>query len=144
MIGLEQLLRSMSRKAVRLSVDEGDTPEAGRFGGLPDVPLDFVWPYFETDAYDDDMVKPRPLSFLAQFDCAALAELNGGGLLPLKGLLSFFYEMGSQRWGFDPADAGSRASAGFRTNPLWSRRHFQRICRMTTIFCRCPFADIRK
>lgn len=103
---LKQFLCSMARNAVWLSIAGGDGPEVGHFGGLPDVPSDFVWPYFETDTFDDDTVKPRPLSFLAQFDCTALAELDRDGLLPREGVLSLFYEMGSQRGGFDPQDAG--------------------------------------
>ena len=79
---------------------------ASKFGGRPDVPAGFAWPYFTTDTYDDGEAKPRPLAFLAQFDCAALAPLDPEGLLPETGLLSFFYELGSQRWGFDPGDAG--------------------------------------
>ena len=81
-------------------------PESSKFGGRPDVPAGFAWPYFETDTYDDETVKPRPLAFLAQFDCAKLAPLDAGGLLPKTGLLSFFYELDSQRWGYDPKDAG--------------------------------------
>lgn len=77
-----------------------------KFGGRPDVPADFTWPYFETDTFDEEEIKPRPLAFLAQFDCAALACLDGEGLLPKTGLLSFFYELSSQRWGYDPKDAG--------------------------------------
>lgn len=102
---LEQTLKSMARNAVRLSIGDGEGPEIGRFGGQPDVPPDFEWPYFVTDAFCDDEVKPRPLSFLAQFDCAALAPLDAEGLLPREGVLSFFYETLSQRWGFDPEDA---------------------------------------
>jgi uncharacterized protein YwqG len=79
---------------------------ASKFGGRPDVPADFVWPVFETDTREDDQVKERPLAFLAQFDCAQLAPLDPEGLLPKEGLLSFFYELESQRWGYDPKDAG--------------------------------------
>lgn len=79
---------------------------ASRFGGRPDVPAGFAWPYFETDACDDETVKPRPLAFLAQFDCGQLSHLDPEGLLPRTGLLSFFYELDSMRWGFDPKDAG--------------------------------------
>lgn len=79
---------------------------ASKFGGRPDVPAGFHWPVFESATYDDETVKPRPLAFLAQFDCAGLAQLDGEGLLPKTGLLSFFYEMDSQRWGYDPKDAG--------------------------------------
>ena len=106
MIDMENLIRSMSRNSVKLSIPGKDGSEIGRFGGQPDVPPDFVWPCFETDTYDDKEVKPHPLSFLAQFDCAALAEMDTEGLLPHEGVLSFFYEMESQRWGFDPKDTG--------------------------------------
>lgn len=79
---------------------------ASKFGGRPDVPEHFVWPVFETATPEDDQVKQRPLAFLAQFDCARLAPLDKEGLLPHEGVLSFFYELGSQRWGYDPKDRG--------------------------------------
>ena len=79
---------------------------ASKFGGRPDVPADFIWPVFETDTREDDQVKERPLAFLAQFDCAQLAPLDPEGLLPKEGVLSFVDELESQRWGYDPKDAG--------------------------------------
>ena len=79
---------------------------ASKFGGRPDVPNGFIWPVFETKTAEDDQVKERPLAFLAQFDCAQLAPLDQESLLPREGVLSFFYELGSQRWGYDPKDAG--------------------------------------
>lgn len=106
MIDIEHLLCSMSRNAIKLSIPGEGGSEIGRFGGQPDVPPGFVWPYFETDTYEDKEVKPHPLSFLAQFDCAVLANMDTEGLLPHEGILSFFYEMESQCWGFDPKNAG--------------------------------------
>lgn len=103
---LTRALEDMVRNGVLLTVGGEDGTAAGRFGGAPDVPPDFQWPCYETAVYGDDTVRPRPLSFLAQFDCAALAPLDSEGLLPETGLLSFFYEMNSQPWGFDPKDAG--------------------------------------
>jgi len=101
-------LKDLYRNMIRLKIDKNEQYELGgtRFGGVPDVPYDFVWPTFETATYDDDEVKERPLSFLAQFNCADIAALDKEGLLPHTGLLSFFYEMDSQRWGFDPKDDG--------------------------------------
>ena len=105
-LNLKETLKSLARNAVRMEIGPGDGAAIGRFGGAPDVPEGFSWPWFTTGTYADDEVKPRPLSFLAQFDGAALAPLDRDGLLPHEGVLSFFYELGSQRWGFDPKDAG--------------------------------------
>ncbi|MDE7299074.1 MAG: DUF1963 domain-containing protein [Lachnospiraceae bacterium] len=99
-------LQNMSKNALRLEIAGDSGSVVGRFGGAPDVPPDFVWPVFRTTAFDDPEVKPRPLSFLAQFDCAALALMDTEGLLPAEGVLSFFYELGSEAWGFNPEDAG--------------------------------------
>ena len=81
-------------------------PGSSKFGGRPDVPAGFSWPYFTTDTYDDRETRPRPLAFLAQFDCGELGPLDSEGLLPKTGLLSFFYELDSMKWGFDPKDEG--------------------------------------
>ena len=108
MENLVQAIRAMERNSVRLTIGgKADTRTgASRFGGVPDVPADFLWPVFETATYDDDEVRPRPLAFLAQFDCQALAFCDKDELLPHEGVLSFFYELGSQRWGYDSADDG--------------------------------------
>lgn len=78
------------------------------FGGAPCTPKDFEWPYFETDSFDDKSkeVKPRPLAFLAQFDCRDFSENDEDNLLPHTGVLAFFYSIESYRWGYDPADEG--------------------------------------
>lgn len=103
-----QQFEQMARNGIRLEIGGAAAHKPGgtRFGGNPDVPPDFAWPVFETSTFDDDTVKPRPLGFLAQFNCAELTGLDRDGLLPQTGLLSFFYELDSQRWGFDPKDAG--------------------------------------
>lgn len=97
-----------SKNAINLDIFGKDAHKIGdtKFGGKPDVPSDFIWPVFETATYDDDEVKPRPLAFLAQFNCAKLARRDKDKQLPKTGLLSFFYELDSQRWGFDPQDRG--------------------------------------
>ncbi|MBQ8397399.1 MAG: DUF1963 domain-containing protein [Clostridia bacterium] len=67
---------------------------------------DFVWPYYEgVDC--DDIRANRPLAFLAQFSCAELKPFDVNGLLPETGMLSFFYEVESMPWGFDPSDRGA-------------------------------------
>ena len=108
-----------SRIETRFAPAGEDLPAgSSKFGGRPDVPAGFVWPVFETKTFDGEEGKPRPLAFLAQFDCARLAELDPEGLLPRTGLLSFFYELGSQRWGYDPKDAGCARVFWFDGEPL--------------------------
>ena len=104
---VKQELKDLRRNAIHLNIGgKGEAVVGGtRFGGVPDVPADFTWPAYEGVGMDDT-VKARPLSFLAQFNCAELAPFDTEGLLPKTGVLSFFYEMESMRWGFDPKDAG--------------------------------------
>lgn len=104
----KQSLLQMCRNSLRLEIAGEAEGAAGetRFGGAPDVPADFVWPVYESAGLGDDEVKPRPLSFIAQFNCARLARFDAEKLLPSGGLLSFFYEMESQAWGYDPKDEG--------------------------------------
>lgn len=116
-----KFLEAMQRGMIRLAIGADGPVVWGRtrFGGRPDVPADFEWPTFTADTFYDDTVKPRPLAFLAQFDCGALGPMDPEGLLPRSGLLSFFYELGSARWGFDPADAGCARVYWFdSTEPL--------------------------
>lgn len=100
----------LKRNTIELRFDmaaEGKAEKgASKFGGNPDLPEGFQWSYFTTDTFDDDEVKPRPLAFLAQVNCAEVSAYDKEGLLPEKGMLYFFYELGSQKWGFDPADKG--------------------------------------
>lgn len=102
-------LNKMYRNTIRLAISGKGKYKSGatRFGGVPDVPADFIWPTFETSTYEDKEIKMRPLSFIAQFNCNDLMHFDYEGLLPTTGVLSFFYEVDSQRWGFDPKDAGS-------------------------------------
>lgn len=105
---LSETLKQLRRNSIRLSIQGDAKTQRGssHFGGVPDVPQGFSWPYYETDTRRDAEVKPRPLAFLAQIDCAALPKTDGEDALPQTGILSFFYELDSMKWGFDPKDAG--------------------------------------
>ncbi|CEG93406.1 YwqG family protein [Propionibacterium freudenreichii] len=100
---------AVQKNAIKL--DFGADPEPGeagqsRLGGRPDVPRDFEWPRFQ-DKDDDSADANRPLTFLAQVNLADATRYDAEGLLPTAGVLSFFYEMETQEWGFDPRDKGS-------------------------------------
>lgn len=104
----EKKLKKMMKNEISLDISGDISYQTGgtRFGGVPDVPKDFVWPVFETATFYDDEIKNRPLHFLAQFNCAELAEYDKDNLLPKTGLLSFFYITTAECWGFDPKDKG--------------------------------------
>lgn len=107
-MNLEQIMNQMKENRVRVYV-EGKVAEGlgvSKFGGRPDVGVEFAWPYYEGESPYDQVKKSRPLSFLVQFDCAELAKYDTEGLLPKRGLLSFFYEEETAEWGFDPKHRG--------------------------------------
>lgn len=98
----------MKRNSISLNIGGEGNNAVGvtRFGGVPDVPKDFQWPYYNAKTYNDEEVKPRPLAFFAQFNIEEISKYDTENLLPDKGVLSFFYELDSQQWGFDPKDKG--------------------------------------
>lgn len=97
------------RSEIRISYDKSATPlgvGASKIGGCPHVPTGFVYPEYTGEDYDGT-VKTRPLSFMAQINLKDISGLDSEGLLPETGVLSFFYDVISQPWGFDPNDKGS-------------------------------------
>ena len=106
MINFKKELEKTARNSIRLNI--GGEYKAGltKFGGRPDVPKGFEWCRYEGESCFDGEVKPRPLSFLAQFDLSEISQYDTDGLLPKTGLLSFFYEFETSCWGYDPKDKG--------------------------------------
>ena len=97
---LETLLGDLKRNEILLEPREAScAPDASKLGGAPWLPADFVWPRFT----DEEGVS-RPLSFLCQINVSEVKEYDTEGLLPEKGLLSFFYECESFCWGFHPKE----------------------------------------
>ena len=76
-----------------------------KIGGTPDLPKGFAWPYYEAESFDGVRAN-RPLSFLAQINLAQASVFDRDCRLPREGVLSFFYELQSQKWGFDLGDKG--------------------------------------
>ena len=102
---LSALLREMARGAISLDIG-GAAGGRSYFGGKPMRPRDFVWPVFSSASYEDEPDEVQPLAFLAQIDCAEASRYDTDRLLPKSGILSFFYDVASNRWGFDPKDKG--------------------------------------
>lgn len=104
-----QLFDSICKNSIAVSYSPAeDTPTTvqSKIGGKPWLPCGFVWPYYEEKSYDQ-ITANRPLAFLAQIDLSEIAPFDGDSVLPKSGVLSFFYEMETQFWGFDPKDKGS-------------------------------------
>lgn len=107
-MNMKKEIKDMMRNAVLLDIKGAESYAKGgtRFGGVPDVPKDFEWPYFTCEGITDRETKPRPLSFIAQFNCEQLSRYDTEHLLPDKGVLSFFYEAEGQMRGCDPKHKG--------------------------------------
>lgn len=106
---IEKLL-AVAKKEIRVSYQKNQnaiSPLDSKIGGKPAVPDDFVWPYYAGTVYNEEERKSRPLSFMAQIRLKDLAGLDDTGLLPQSGTLSFFYELETMTWGFDPSDKGA-------------------------------------
>jgi uncharacterized protein YwqG len=86
------------RLATRFSTERGAPLRKrvgnSRFGGHPDLAAATAWP---ENAHG-------PLQFLAQLDLGEVDDPTG--LLPERGLLSFFYDIERKPQGLDPAEAG--------------------------------------
>lgn len=95
--GRTEALVSLCRRSIRLIPDESPSAATStHLGGRPLLAADARWPR---------TLDGRPLSLVAQIDCAPLAPLVPTEPLPARGALSFFYDADEQPWGFDPADA---------------------------------------
>jgi uncharacterized protein YwqG len=100
-------IRKLARPSVRIEGCRRNqdtlTIGASRFGGVPDLPPDFVWPHYEG----------RPLAFLCQLNLSEMPRT--AGQMPHAGFLAFFYETESMKWGFAPGDRGCSHVAFFTT-----------------------------
>jgi uncharacterized protein YwqG len=90
------LITRFERPAVGFNLSEPPGGFTGRskLGGRPLLPANFVWP----------RSKKRALDYLLQVDLAELARFAPSGVLPSSGLLTFFYDLENQPWGYDPAE----------------------------------------
>ena len=78
-------------------------PSNSKIGGKPYLPRDFAWPTYTCT--EENIT--RPLSFFCQINLSDIKPYDKNGLLPEQGMLYFFYECESFRWGFDPSDDGA-------------------------------------
>lgn len=133
--GLKKLLPALlhhAQPAIRFSL-ANERAGRSRFGGMPLLPRDFAWPSYEPRPLElpasllkvlgrsRRQVKPglQPLDFLLQVDLAELAPFAAAAALPKTGLLTFFYDVIEQPWGFDPTLLGGFRVALFEGTELF-------------------------
>lgn len=88
-------LQDVALPAIGMSFEKAPSNQplvVSKLGGAAHLPQDLSWP----------TNKGRPLNFLLQIDLAELQPHDSQGLLPPSGLLSFFYDIEEQPWGYDP------------------------------------------
>lgn len=106
---LLEVLEHIKKKEIRVTYKEtnGELLDiaASKIGGNPALPTDFIWPRYKGEAFDGE-VKERPLSFMAQINLRDVAEYDEEGILPKTGMLSFFYDLMTMKWGFEAEDRG--------------------------------------
>lgn len=90
------LIESFARPGAGFSLapDMKMIPGASRLGGRADLPAGFRWPTH----------KDRKLDFLIQVSLRDLVAIPSVSGLPSEGLLSVFYDLDAQPWGFDPKE----------------------------------------
>lgn len=104
---IENFARQYAKNAVFLKLtDKKAEPLQTKIGGKPDLPPDFEWYYYEGEDFNG-VTENRPLSFIAQINCAEIKPYDKDDLLPDTGMLYFFYELGTMTWGYSPEDKGS-------------------------------------
>lgn len=79
-----------------------------RFGGSPLLPPELEWPSYTPapESRGSSASSPpseRQLDFLLQLDLEELQRVAPSADLPDTGLLTFFYDVENQPWGYDPA-----------------------------------------
>lgn len=105
------LLQRHCHSSIRIHIGGEASLDLGvsHFGGKPDVPEGFQWPIYQN----------MPLTFLAQLSCKELAPLDINHELPETGLLSFFYALDNECFGYDARDIdGFRAFWFDENEPL--------------------------
>lgn len=85
-------------------------PTNSRFGGKPALPDSADWPQWDG----------QPLGHLATINLRDIANFEVARLLPERGYLVFWYDLGQGAWGFDPKEKGFFCVQYFEesSNPL--------------------------
>lgn len=139
---LANALEQAERNRIRVEYLPGEAPMrlgCSKFGGKPHLPEGFRWPRYEGKSWDRTTAE-RPLSFLCQFDLREAAAQDREKRLPGEGLLSFFYELEAQPWGYVPEHRGGARVYWFPEGTELTETDFPEALEE---YCRLPELAIR-
>ena len=92
-------IKPLVRPKIDLVLTPADESEfeisESKIGGQPHLSKVQGWPKNELG---------KSLSFIGQLNLEEVSKFDKSGLLPMQGLLSFFYCADQEAWGFDPKD----------------------------------------
>lgn len=110
------LIGGQSRAGIRLTSTRSEDAQLGigicKLGGSPDLPEGLDWPAWQG----------KSLGFVAQVNLPQMAGCGVPPSLPSTGLLSYFYDVEQQAWGFDPAHVGGWRVYHFHEGQRLARR----------------------
>lgn len=96
---LKEAAEQSVKYSIRICHEPTDKPVPvgkSKFGGLPDVPPDFQWPWV------DDAYLPYPAIFVCQINLKDVFPLDPAGLFPSYGMLYFFEGIEDVSGNFSP------------------------------------------
>ena len=125
---VQQELNQAVRNSVRIQMQPCDGRPlpvgVSKFGGEPDVPEAFEWPYCQLENKAEGVVSSEPLMLLMQMNLAEVHPFDAAGELPESGMLYFFCGMESLYDDFT-GDLGSVRVLYFPGDPAtFQRRAF--------------------
>ncbi len=107
----QKFFELLQKNEIHIAYRKAKTPlplGASKIGGKPQLPRDFEWFSYEGEGWGEyDGFASRPLSFLMQLNCAEVKPYDHENMLPETGMLYFFYDQVTMKWGFEPEDKGS-------------------------------------
>ena len=90
---LTEFFEKTRREAIKISFEKASEKlpvGASKFGGRPDLPSGFEWPYYGGKLYGEEF--SYPLTFLMQINLEEIAPYDVEKRLPSRGFLYFFFE----------------------------------------------------
>src|SRR6185369_12449065 len=95
---ISELLVSSAKPAILIELMESEDTKIpvgdSKIGGNPDLPASYQYPQW----------KNKPMGFIGQINLESASKFDADNILPKEGVLSFFYDLYEQPWGYDPKE----------------------------------------